>query len=152
MMCLEDVSESIATNLRFEPGPPTSTSGGTAWTLEFKQAVVEAVAKWGREPEALQVMKWVKKLDAEPGKFLESFSDKELAMWRTRVKNNHIPYHRRCKTCVTSSGTGKIHRRVRHPSSHCLSLDIAGPFRHKASDPNHKDYRYLLVGAFDHNA
>ena len=148
MMCLEDVSESMATNLRFEPEPPASTLGGTAWTHEFKEAVVEAVAKWGREPEAPQVMKWVKKLDAEPGKFLESFSDKELAMWRTHVKSNHVPYHRRCKTCVTSSGTGKIHRRVRHPSSHCLSLDIAGPFRFKASDPNHKDYRCLLVGAF----
>ena len=60
MMCLGDVSESMATNLRFDPEPPTSTSGGTAWTLEFKEAVVEAVGKWGREREALQVMKWVK--------------------------------------------------------------------------------------------
>ena len=108
MMCLEDVSENMTTNLKFDPEPPISTSGRATWTHEFKEAVVEAVGKWGREPEALQVMKWVKKLDAEPGKFLESFSDKELAMWRTHVKNNHVPYHRRCRTCVTSAGTGKI--------------------------------------------
>eukprot|EP00439_Symbiodinium_sp_Y106_P050041 s545_g6.t1 len=148
VMCLEEVSENMATNMTFEPSPPPATSSGTAWTTEFKKAVAEAVRRWGREPEALQMMKWVKRLDAEPGKFLEAFSDKELAMWRTHVKNNHVPYNRRCRTCVTTSGTGKAHRRVRHPSSHCLSLDVAGPFRHKASDPNHRDYRYLLVGAF----
>ena len=148
VVCLEEVSESMATNLTFDPLPPSATSGGTAWTSDFKEAITRAIRQWGREPEALQMMKWVKRLDAVPGKFLEAFTDKELAMWRTHVKNNHVPYDRRCRTCVTTSGTGKAHRRVRHPSSHCLSLDVAGPFRHKAADPNHKDYRYLLVGAF----
>ena len=148
VMCLEEISEDLATNLTFDPLPPQATLVGTSWTLEFKEAVSTSIKRWGREPEALQMMKWVKKLDAVPGKFLEAFTDKELAMWRTHVKNNHVPYNRRCRTCVTTSGTGKMHRRVRHPASHCLSLDIAGPFRHKAADPNHKDYRYLLVGAF----
>ena len=46
LMCLEDVSESMATNLRFDPEHPESTSGSAAWTHEFKEAVVEASAKW----------------------------------------------------------------------------------------------------------
>ena len=98
VVCLEEVSESMATNLTFDPLPPSATSGGTAWTSDFKEAITRAIRQWGREPEALQMMKWVKRLDAVPGKFLEAFTDKELAMWRTHVKNNHVPYDRRCRT------------------------------------------------------
>ncbi|CAE7828798.1 RE1 [Symbiodinium sp. CCMP2592] len=136
VMCLEEVCENIATNLTFGQEIPQATSDGAAWTMEFKEAVSEAIRHWDDE------------MGEKVGKFLETFTDKELAMWRTHVRNNHVPYNKRCRTCVTTSGTGRAHRRVRHPSSHCLSLDIAGPFRHKAADPNHKDYRYLLVGAY----
>ena len=148
VMCLEEVGNNVATNLALGSEVPlATTTASSSWTSEFKGAIVDAVRSWGREPEALQVMKWVKKLDANPERFLEAFTDKELAMWRTHVKNNHLPFNRRCKTCATSTGTGRIHRKVRHPSLYCLSLDIAGPCN-KASDPNHKDYRYLLVGAY----
>ena len=147
--CLEEIGESIVTNLAFDGVPPAATERGSSrWTFEFKEALVQAVRLWGREPEALQVAKWVKKLDIKDGDFMESLSDKELAMWRAHVRNNHLPYNRRCQTCVRSSGVGKIHKRIKHPSAYCLSLDVAGPFRHKAADPNHKDYRYLLVGAY----
>ena len=145
--CLEEVEDNIVTNLKISEPVPLSTTHGQAWTVEFKHAVVRAVEQWGREPEALQVMKWIRKLDAEGG-FLEGFSDKELKMWRTHVRNNHTPFNRKCGTCVRSSATGKAHRRVRHPSAYCMSLDVAGPFRQRAADPNHKDYRYLLVGAY----
>ena len=146
--CLEEVGDNVVTNLKLKEPLPEATEENAAWTLGFKQEVVEAIKQWGREPEALQVMKWMKKLDAESGKFLEGFTDKELEMWRTHVRNNHVPFHRRCGTCVRSRATGRAHRRIRHPSAYCLSLDVAGPFRHKAADPNHKDYRYLLVGAY----
>ena len=147
--CLEEIGENVVTNLAFDGIPPVANERGSSrWTPEFKEALVQAVRLWGREPEALQVAKWVKKLDIKDGDFMESLSDKELAMWRAHVRNNHLPYNRRCQTCVRSSGTGKIHRRIKHPGAYCLSLDVAGPFRHKAADPNHKDYRYLLVGAY----
>ena len=66
----------MATNLIFGSELPQSTDGGPAWTHEFKVAVAASIQRWGREPETLQMMRWVKKLDAEPGKFLESFTDK----------------------------------------------------------------------------
>ena len=146
--CVEEVEDNLVTNMKMREPLPKATEAGSAWTYDFKRAVVEAIQHWEREPEALQVVKWMKKLDADREKFLEGFTDKELEMWRTHVRNNHVPYNRRCGTGVRSSATGRAHRRVRHPSAHCLSLDVAGPFRVKAKDPNHKDYRYLLVGAY----
>ncbi|CAE7769634.1 GIP [Symbiodinium sp. CCMP2592] len=146
--CLEEVGPNVVTNLNLEDPVPLATGSDLAWTVEFKRAIASSATRWGREPDALQVVKWMKKLDAEQGKFLEGFTDKELQMWRTHVRNNHLPFNRRCGTCVRSSATGRAHRRVRHPSAHCLSLDVAGPFRQRAADPNHNDYRYLLVGAY----
>ena len=145
-MCLEEVGEVMATNLDFLLPLEITAGENAVWMPGFKGAVVEAVKRWKKEPEALQVVKWAKKIDVKG--FLESFSDKDLKMWRAHVRNNHRPYNRNCKTCVSSSGIGKIHKRVKHPSAHCLSLDIAGPFRVKASDPDHTDYRYMLIGAY----
>ena len=145
-MRLEEVAGVMATNLDFILPLERTTSTGITWSSSFKTAIVDAVRRWRREPEALQVVKWAKKLDVKG--FLEGFSEKELRMWRTHVRNNHTPYNRRCRTCVASSGVGRMHRRIKHPSAHCLSLDIAGPFRNKAADPDHRNYRYVLIGAY----
>ena len=145
-MCLEEVAGVIATNLDFILPLECTTSTGITWSSSFKTTIVDAVRRWRREPEALQVVKWAKKLDVKG--FLEGFSEKELRMWRTHVRNNHTPYNRRCRTCVASSGVGRMHRRIKHPSAHCLSLDIAGPYRNKAADPDHRDYHYMLIGAY----
>ncbi|CAE7227836.1 GIP [Symbiodinium sp. CCMP2456] len=87
--CLEEVGDNVVTNLKLKEPLGTTTEENAAWTVGFKQELVEAIKQWGREPEALQVMKWMKKLDAESGKFLEGFTEKELEMWRTHVRNNH---------------------------------------------------------------
>ena len=145
-MCLEEVGGVMATNLDFTLPLEITTGQNAMWTHCFKNAIVEAVTRWKKEPDALQVVKWAKKIDVKG--FLESFSDKDLKMWRTHVRNNHQPYNRNCRTCVSSSGVGKLHKRIKHPSAHCLSLDVAGPFRVRASDPDHNDYRYMLVGAY----
>ena len=79
--CLEETGDNVVTNLMVKEPWVKATMDGVVWTSELKQALVEAIKLWGREPEALQVMKWIKKLDAESGKFLEGFTDKELEMW-----------------------------------------------------------------------
>ena len=145
-MCVEEIGEATATNLDFILLLEITTGEAAVWTPKFKKEIVEAVNRWRKEPEALQIVKWAKKIDVKG--FLEPFSEKDLQMWRTHVRNNHTPYSRHCRTCVSSSGVGRIHKRVKHPSANCLSLDVAGPFQVKAADPDHADYRYLLVGAY----
>ena len=139
-MCLEEVGEVTATNLDFVLPLEITTGENAAWTHGFKLAVVASDGRWSQK-----LFKW----SSGPKRFLESFSDKDkdLKMRRAHVRNNHRPYNRNCRTCVSSSGVGKLHKRIKHPSAHCLSLDIAGPFRVRASDPDHTDYRYMLVGA-----
>ena len=93
-----------------------------------------------------QITRWLAKMDA--GNFLGSLTDRELEQWRVHVRNNHQPYHRNCKTCVESSGTGRRHVKIKTPSSYCLSLDVCGPFRQRGVDPDHADYRFALIGAY----
>ncbi|CAE7746100.1 RE1 [Symbiodinium necroappetens] len=83
--CLEEVEDNLVTNMKMREPLPKATDDSLAWTCDFKRAVVEAIQQWEREPEALQVIKWMKKLDADREKFLEGFTDKELEMWRTHV-------------------------------------------------------------------
>ena len=147
-LCLEEVSPNMVTNLQMEDPLPDVGDCSREWTEAFKILVKRAVDLWDQAPEGLQVAKWVRKLAAGSPDYLQGFTEKELAMWKTHVQNNHRPFHRRCRTCVVSKGTGRHHRRVRHPDVHCLSLDIMGPFRTKSGDPNHRDYRYMLVGTY----
>ena len=119
-MCLEEVGGVMATNLDFVLPLEITTGKNSSWTSTFKEAIVGAVARWKKEPEALQIVKWAKKLDVKG--FLESFSDKDLKIWRAHVRNNHQPYNRNCRTCVSSSGVGKLRKRIKHPSAHCRAF------------------------------
>ncbi|CAE7797862.1 RE1, partial [Symbiodinium necroappetens] len=147
-LCLEEFSPNIVTNLQLGDPVPDCGDCSRRWTEPFKLLVKQAVHLWDATPEGLQVTKWVKRLASGEPDYLQDFTEKELEMWKNHVQNNHRPFHRRCRTCVVSKGTGRIHRRVRHPDVHCLSLDIMGPFRAKSGDPNHRDYRYMLVGTY----
>ena len=64
-MCLEEVGEVMATNLDFVLPLEITTGENAAWTHGFKLAVVEAIKRWKVEPEALQVVKWAKKIDVK---------------------------------------------------------------------------------------
>ena len=146
VMCLDELYGTVATNLDYEEKMiPTSNRSGR-WTEEFKIGTVKAVKKWFRTPETRQRTKWMAKMDT--GEFLSSLSTKELEQWKVHVKNNHLPYHRKCRTCVESSGTGRKHVKIKTPSSYCLSLDVCGPFRQRGADPDHTDYRFALIGAY----
>ena len=146
VMFLEGQGEAVVTNLGYDEAPQGTTTSGGRWSEEFKRATVDAILKWRSQPKNRQLMKWLAKMDA--GNFLGSLTDRELEQWRVHVRNNHMPYDRRCKTCVESGGTGRKHVKIKTPSSYCLSLDVCGPFRNRGVDPDHADYRSALVGAY----
>ena len=75
---------------------------------------------------------------------------KDLAYWQNHINNNHVPYDKRCRTCVRGSATGRAHRRCLTPSAYTLSMDICGPMRTRGESPDGKKFRYLLVGAYAH--
>ena len=67
----------------------------------------------------------------------------DAAEWKLHLQRDHLPYRRDCRVCVERS-TGKPHKRISHPSAYVLSIDTAGPFRHKALG----GYKYLLVACY----
>ena len=100
------------TNLGLGAELPTSTIQGRR-TSEFKEVIVEATNRWKKEPKLVQVAKWMAKMDEDPHTFLKKLTEKELKFWKAHVRNKHMPYDRRCRTCVVSTGAGKMHRRLK---------------------------------------
>ena len=79
---------------------------------------------------------------------LEDMSDRDLKKWAQHVRDGHVPFNPRCKTCVETSATGKAHRRVLAPSCYTLSVDVLGPIRAKGETADSKKYKYVLAGSY----
>ena len=79
---------------------------------------------------------------------MKKLSSVERTMWKQHLENHHIPYRSDCAVCLNAQAPGRPHRKVTHPSTSVLAVDVAGPFKHKGRDMDFKDYRYLLVGAY----
>ena len=79
---------------------------------------------------------------------------KEAQAWRSHIENSHVPFRRDCQHCVLGSAINMQHRRVRHPTSYTLSVDLFGPLqphergRDEESVSGNPHLKYGLVGAF----
>ena len=78
----------------------------------------------------------------------------ELEGWKAHIAQGHLPYRRDCLHCVQGSGLGIQHRRIKHPSSYSLSIDLFGPMTaiEKGQDEEAvsgiAQIKYGLIGAF----
>ncbi|OLP84473.1 Transposon Ty1-NL2 Gag-Pol polyprotein [Symbiodinium microadriaticum] len=114
-----------------------SASGAVIWTSELRAELVRAMLHY-RSSIALR------RLNGP----LSQMTKEELAKWTLHVKNGHVPYNRRCQTCVASRATGHQHRRIESPSCYVMSLDVCGPFRMKGHTPEAMDQKYMLVASY----
>ena len=145
-MSLEEQYGTVVTNLDYEKKEMSTSNSLGRWTEEFKGGTMRAVTKWMWNPETRQRTEWMAKMDAGP--FLSALSNKALEQRKVHVRNNRMPYNRKGKTCVESSGTGRRHMKIKTPTAYCMSLNVCGPFRSKGKDPDHADYRFALVAAY----
>eukprot|EP00435_Cladocopium_sp_Y103_P067668 s1206_g30.t1 len=67
-----------------------------------------------------------------------------LEEWRRHFLNDHMPARRDCSHCVRAQARSKPHRRIQHPDSYTLSLDLSGKLSH-GDDQVASGCRYLLV-------
>ena len=71
-----------------------------------------------------------------------------------RLLNGHVPFRRDCRHCILGSAVHMQHRRVKHPTSYTLSVDLFGPLqihergRDEESVSANPHIKYGLVGAF----
>ena len=121
----------------------TTRAWPNVWKLPFQYAFGAAVDRWRLRPEEMFLGYMLHKLDSDT-----PWSDKDLRYWRRHVTNGHLPFDRRCRTCIQTAATGRAHRRVIAPSCYALSLDVCGPFRTKGEYGGSKGFRYALIGMY----
>ena len=97
-----------------------------AWPLKFKERVLEALRAEFKCP-------MVMKLSQE--------------QWEQRKANDHQPFSRECAECQRGAGKSRRHRRVPHPDTYTLSVDLCGPF-HPGVDQECTKAKYFLTGVF----
>ena len=137
-----------ATNMNFMnylSGKATTTKRGSParWTSRLMEAILEGVREWRKWPDRVRQAQLLCKMEGR----LEEMTEKELKQWAKHVRDGHVPFHKRCRTCVTRAGSGRPHRKVLNPSAYVLSVDVAGPFRQRGIDADGK-YRYALIGSY----
>ena len=113
------------------------------WKLPFQKEVGLAVDRWRMRPDEMFLGYMLHKLDSD-----SPWSERDLRYWRRHVSNGHLPFDRRCRTCIQTAATGRAHRRVIAPSCYTLSLDVCGPFRVKGEYGGSKGFRYALIGTY----
>ena len=78
----------------------------------------------------------------------------ELDAWKAHIAQGHLPYRRDCLHCVQGSGLGIQHKRIKHPSSYSLSIDLFGPMTTSEKGQDEEavsgiaQIKYGLMGAF----
>eukprot|EP00439_Symbiodinium_sp_Y106_P022158 s6090_g2.t1 len=140
-LCKGPTDVSLATTLEVEPpdGPweRQASSGTLTWTGAFKEALIRGFQRW-------RTIVHLRRMNGP----LSEMSKEELSKWLQHVRAGHVPFHRRCKTCVASKATGHAHRRIEAPSCFTMSLDVCGPFRVRGHTPEAKDLKYMLVASY----
>ena len=138
----------VATNLMLRggddpgwgPGVNSASIASRTWSRPFVRMVADGIVGWRRRPEPLVLCS---------GAVPESpWSPEEARKWKRHVENGHLPYNKRCRTCIETAATGRSHRRVIAPSCYTLGLDLCGPFRVPGETADAKGYRYALVGVY----
>ena len=114
------------------------------WSSAMHRNIVEAIKQWKEAPGTLEVARMLHKLEGP----IKDMSDAEIRKWKRHIRNGHLPYEKRCRTCVRASATGRAHRRVVAPSCYVINIDVCGPFRQKGEYQEAKGYRYALVAGY----
>ena len=109
-----DITEGDIPRLNY----PTPDS---TWPTSLLRGLAGAMVQWQRSD--LRRHEIVMSKIVKP----KEMNARELAYWEKHVANGHVPYDRRCQTCVRAAATGRAHRRCAAPSAYTLGLDIAGP-------------------------
>ncbi|CAE7353710.1 unnamed protein product, partial [Symbiodinium sp. CCMP2592] len=77
-----------------------------------------------------------------------------LEGWKQHIWNGHLPYRRDCKQCIEGAAICYKRRRVQHPQSFALSVDLFGPVppsehgRDGTCVSGRYTVKFGLVGAF----
>ena len=77
---------------------------------------------------------------------LSATEQRQLQEWQLHVSNGHKPFRRDCAVCLEGAGRDRPRRRIQHPESHTLSIDLSGP--HKKGIDQRGGPSYFMVAVY----
>ena len=152
---------------------PAERSQERGWTAEFRHAIIHALEGKSPTPAVEHLDKVIAKglrasCEVSNGQLPDLVGNEEkeyphqakelsaaqLEQWKKHVLAGHLPFRRDCKFCIEGAATGPQHRRIPHPQSYTLSIDLFGPVppgehgRDETSVSGKTNLKYGLVAAF----
>ena len=79
-------------------------------------------------------------------RMLSATEQRQLQEWQLHVSNGHKPFRRDCAVCLEGAGRDRPRRRIQHPESHTLSIDLSGP--HKKGIDQRGGPSYFMVAVY----
>ena len=70
------------------------------WNTTLMNAIAEGVREWHRWPDQVRQAQLCK-MDGR----LEDMTEKDLKRWARHVRDGHVPFNKRCRTCVVNAGS-----------------------------------------------
>ena len=77
---------------------------------------------------------------------LPTTEQRQIKEWQLHVSNGHKPFRRDCAVCLEGAGRDRPRRRVQHPESYTLSIDLSGP--HKKGIDQRGRPSYFMVAVY----
>ena len=95
---------------------PPGREAEAVWSAPSSDMLVASVAKLqNHEKEGLGVVRALWPLSAAA-----------MEQWKRHFACDHQPARRDCRVCVESQGRGRAHRRIQHPQTYTLAVDLSG--------------------------
>ena len=145
-------------HLEVTPIKPTKFGGNLELQLPVQRNHLAAPRPPGGSGDSKSLARWVPGLmdlvtDAlyrQAFKLGDEVKCKAMS-WVDHCAAGHVPFRRDCRVCQEASAKGRPHRKVAHPLSGTLSVDVAGPLV-KARELHWAEggpyMKYMLVAAF----
>ena len=113
-----------------------------AWAPGLVASIVESLKAY-----LAHHMEVVKNQEHDEGAMCKKM---DLESWKTHIQQEHRPFRRDCRVCMTTMGIDDRHRRhLGGPSgttqSYCMSVDVVGPFIEGYDLGMNEMGKYLLV-------
>ena len=77
---------------------------------------------------------------------LPATEQRQLREWQLHVSNGNKPFRRDCAVCLEGAGRDRPGRRIQHPESYTLSIDLSGP--HKKGVDQRGRPSYFMVAIY----
>ena len=77
---------------------------------------------------------------------LSAVEQRQIKEWQLHVSNGHKPFRRDCAVCLEGAGRDRPRRRLQHPESYTLSIDLSGS--HKKGIDQRGRPTYFMVAVY----